>query len=68
MKWINVEDSLPEPDSIKDIGNPYYIIMIEGYHSVEPAMYLENEYGELGWYTSYISKVIKPVTKWANPN
>lgn len=59
--WIT--DSLPEPQDINDECNEYYLVRVENYSS-ELAMYLVNEDGETGWYTSYISKIIKPVTGW----
>lgn len=64
IKFISTEDRLPIPQDINEPCNDYYLIQI-GEYGVAKAMYLEDENGELGWYVSYIAKIIKPVKYWA---
>ena len=55
MNWITKQ--LPYPQSIDEPCNDYYLVKPKNYPPVL-AMYLENREGEVGWYTSYVSKII----------
>ena len=66
----SVEDVLPQPDSLEDEGNEYYLIYL-GNYGWNRAMYCEDFFGLVSWYKDYTSKIITPVTHWAklkNPN
>lgn len=51
-KWINVEDSLPEDNSI-----PYFVFSIGGYYEIAKYSYLKNR-----WYTG--TAWVDQVTHW----
>jgi hypothetical protein len=63
IKWIT--DDLPEPQSIEEECNDYYLVQVEYYRPVM-AMYLIDEDGNVGWYINYYAKIIKNVTGWCN--
>lgn len=55
--------TFPEAKPLNGYDAPYYMVEIQGYTN-DLAMYLEDENGEKGWYKSYTSKIIRPVTGW----
>lgn len=59
-------DNLPEPQSISQECNDYYLVKIKGYAHPTMAMYMEDEEGNVGWYVNYTAKIVKEVTAWAN--
>jgi len=61
---INTSERLPEPEPIEEPCARRYLVKVEGF-GCSIAMYLIDE-GICGWYTSYISKIIKPVISWMN--
>lgn len=65
LRWI--KDELPHPQSISEPCNDYYLIKPKGFKP-EMAMYLEDEKGNIGWYTSYLSKVVVEVEGWLDVN
>jgi len=63
IKWV-VND-IPTPQPISDICNNYYLVDVKDY-GIHKAMFLKNESGEVGWYTNYFSKIIKPIIRWCH--
>lgn len=63
MKFTKTKTKLPKAGLLMDVGNVYYLIIIEGF-GIKLAMFLENEKGEKDWYTDYTSKIIRDVTHW----
>lgn len=67
VKYIDVQDKLPTPGDLNSAGtnlNRYYLVIVEGY-GAQLAMYLKDEYGKCDWYTSYVSKIFRNVTSYA---
>lgn len=60
-----IPQELPTPGSWKNIDNPnnIYRPVITDY-GLFKAMYLMDECGIAGWYTSYAEKLIIPVKSW----
>lgn len=60
-KWIPVTETLPEPQSIHEPANEYYLIKVADFGQ-QKAMYCFDDEGNAGWYLSYIARIIRPVT------
>ena len=60
-KWIPVTETLPEPQSICETANEYYLVKVADFGQ-QKAMYCYDENGNAGWYLSYIAKIIREVT------
>ena len=61
-----VPQELPTPGYLYDNLNPnniYRVVITQSFGTFK-AMYLMNELGEYGWYTSYTEKLIVPVINW----
>lgn len=63
MEWFSASDFLPEPQNINDGGGKYYLVKIGNYTPIT-AMYLIDDNGDVGWYESYVSKIIYDVDMW----
>lgn len=60
-----IPEELPTPGSWKNIDNPnnkYRPVLTD--YGLFKAMYLMDENGVSGWYTSYAEKLIIPVKSW----
>lgn len=60
-KWIKCSDRLPENQDLDEGDNDYCFVYYDDLstYGTAKAMYCNGE-----WYTSYISKLIYPVTHW----
>jgi hypothetical protein len=62
--WINTTTGeLPEAQDLGTPANTYYTIKVENFGERQ-AMYLFDETGEKGWYSSYVDKIIRRVTHY----
>lgn len=61
--WISTVDSLPEIQDLYDHSNTYYLVKVENFGE-RRAMFLRDENGAVGWYSSYIDKIIRLVTHY----
>lgn len=66
MEVYDAVGKLPEPDDINDVDNTYYVIKVEGFTNPMLAMYMKDDSGNCDWYTSYATKLIKPVEYWCD--
>jgi hypothetical protein len=61
MKLVKMEE-LPPLDDGEQECNEYYIVYIE-FYGLNKAMYM-NQDGQIGWWTSYATKIMSNVTHW----
>ena len=62
---VDIEWGTPTPHDIDEPCGKYYVVKVLGFETTPyTAMYLKDENGDCGWYTSYVEKIISPVVSW----